>query len=330
MKRLYSILSFLFVGLLLTRCTKTEELALLPADKILEYKVTNLPNDEVIYGAIDNEANTITVYVPYYYGLLVIDPSITLSNGASIAEEILPVKTDEKNQMYTVKSATGTTRTYSLKIELQSTPTFEARFALNTTAALTLGPSTNLPTIYGNFMHTNPSSVNVVLINRDTKQRYPMAERNRLTTNPTLNTYVLQYVGGELPYLISADITTGIYDVEVTNLGHTITLSDPITITYRQPDVYISLLGLNLAKNKDWTIIADSNKVLLDPTAVIMTLDGKDYPLTIKSLTRTEMTVSLPANIPTGTFEKVQVKFQFKDWADVIKTQLNPSTITES
>jgi hypothetical protein len=84
--------------LLLTRCTKTEELALLPADKILEYKVTNLPNDEVIYGAIDNEANTITVYVPYYYGLLVIDPSITLSNGASIAEEILPVKTDEKNQ----------------------------------------------------------------------------------------------------------------------------------------------------------------------------------------------------------------------------------------
>jgi len=92
MKRIYSILSFLFLGLLLTRCTKTEELALLPADKILEYKVTNLPNDDVIYGAIDNEANTITVYLPYYYGLLVIDPTIKVANGASLTEEIL--KTD--------------------------------------------------------------------------------------------------------------------------------------------------------------------------------------------------------------------------------------------
>ncbi|WP_286754682.1 MULTISPECIES: hypothetical protein [Sphingobacterium] len=116
MKRIYSILSFLFLGLLLTRCTKTEELALLPADKIIEYKVTNLPNDEVIYGAIDNEKNVITVYLPYYYGLLVIDPTIKVANGASLTEEILPVKTDEKNQTYTVKSATGTTRTYSLKI----------------------------------------------------------------------------------------------------------------------------------------------------------------------------------------------------------------------
>ncbi|MGJ1483007.1 hypothetical protein [Sphingobacterium multivorum] len=328
MKRIYSILSFLFVGLLLTRCTKTEELALLPADKILEYKVTNLPNDEVIYGAIDNEANTITVYVPYYYGLLVIDPSITLSNGASIAEEILPVKTDEKNQTYTVKSATGTTRTYSLKIELQSTPSFEATFASTSSISLTKGPGAGFPAINGIFMHTNPSLVSIALINQETKERFKMATPNSLKVS--VIGYQLSYTGTERENRIPSDIKAGTYDVEVTNINHTITLANPLKITYRQPDVIVSLSGLNLAKNKDWTIKANLDKVILDPTAVIMTLNGKDYPLTIKSYNRTEMTVSLPTNLPIGTFDNLQIKFQFKDWADVVKTQLSPSTITES
>ncbi|WP_312192842.1 hypothetical protein [Sphingobacterium sp.] len=328
MKRIYSILSFLFVGLLLTRCPKTEELALLPADKILGYKVTNLPNDEVIYGAVDNEANTITVYVPYYYGLLVIDPSITLSNGASITEEILPVKTDEKNQTYTVKSATGTTRTYSLKIELQSTPSFEAAFASTSSISLTKGPGTGFPAINGTFMHTNPALVSIALINQETKERYQMATPNSLKVSGI--GYQLTYTGTERENRIPSDILAGTYDIEVTNLNHTIILANPLKITYRQPDVIVSLLGLNLAKNKDWTIKANLDKVILDPTAVIMTLNGKDYPLTIKSYNRTEMTVSLPTNLPIGTFDNLQIKFQFKDWTDVVKTQLSPSTITES
>jgi len=329
MKRLYSILSFLFLGLLLTRCTKTEELALLPADKILEYKVTNLPNDDVIYGAIDNEANTITVYLPYYYGLLVIDPTIKGANGASLTEEILPVKTDEKKQTYTVKSATGTTRTYSLQIKLQSTPSFEATFASTSSISLTKGPGGAFPAINGTFMHTNPALVGIALINQETKERYKMATPNSLKVSGNVG-YQLSYTGTERENRIPSDIKAGTYDVEVTNINHTITLANPLKITYRQPDVILSLLGLNLAKNKDWTIKAGLDKVILDPTAIIMTLNGKDYPLTIKSYNRTEMTVSLPATLPIGTFDNLQIKFQFKDWADVVKTQLAPSTITES
>ncbi|MFE2864558.1 hypothetical protein [Sphingobacterium multivorum] len=329
MKRLYSILSFLFLGLLLTRCTKTEELALLPADKILEYKVTNLPNDDVIYGAIDNEANTITVYLPYYYGLLVIDPTIKVANGASLTEEILPVKTDEKKQTYTVKSATGTTRTYSLQIKLQSTPSFEATFASTSSISLTKGPGGAFPAINGTFMHTNPALVGIALINQETKERYKMATPNSLKVSGNVG-YQLSYTGTERENRIPSDIKAGTYDVEVTNINHTITLANPLKITYRQPDVILSLLGLNLAKNKDWTIKAGLDKVILDPTAIIMTLNGKDYPLTIKSYNRTEMTVSLPATLPIGTFDNLQIKFQFKDWADVVKTQLAPSTITES
>lgn len=328
MKRIYSILSFLFLGLLLTRCTKTEELALLPADKILEYKVTNLPNDEVIYGAIDNEKNVITVYLPYYYGLLVIDPTIKVANGASLTEEILPVKTDEKSQTYTVKSATGTTRTYSLKIELQSTPSFEAQFYTTSSLILTKGPGGAFPAINGTFMHANPSLVSIALINQETKVRYQMSTPNSLKVSGS--TYQLSYTGTERENRIPSDILAGTYDVEVINLNHTIILANPLKITYRQPDVIVSLSGLNLAKNKDWTIKANLDKVILDPTAVIMTLNGKDYPLTIKSYNRTEMTVLLPATLPIGTFDNLQIKFQFKDWADVVKTQLSPSTITES
>ncbi len=273
MKRLYSILSFLFLGLLLTRCTKTEELALLPADKILEYKVTNLPNDDVIYGAIDNEANTITVYLPYYYGLLVIDPTIKVANGASLTEEILPVKTDEKKQTYTVKSATGTTRTYSLQIKLQSTPSFEATFASTSSISLTKGPGGAFPAINGTFMHTNPALVGIALINQETKERYKMATPNSLKVSGNVG-YQLSYTGTERENRIPSDIKAGTYDVEVTNINHTITLANPLKITYRQPDVILSLLGLNLAKNKDWTIKAGLDKVILDPTAIIMTLNG--------------------------------------------------------
>ncbi|WP_286754681.1 MULTISPECIES: hypothetical protein [Sphingobacterium] len=177
-------------------------------------------------------------------------------------------------------------------------------------------------------MHTNPALVSIALINQETKERYQMATPNSLKVSGI--GYQLSYTGTERENRIPSDIKAGTYDVEVTNINHIITLANPLKITYRQPDVIVSLLGLNLAKNKDWTIKAGLDKVILDPTAVIMTLNGKDYPLTIKSYNRTEMTVSLPATLPIGTFDNLQIKFQFKDWADVVKTQLSPSTITES
>ncbi len=177
-------------------------------------------------------------------------------------------------------------------------------------------------------MHTNPSLVSIALINQETKERFKMATPNSLKVS--VIGYQLSYTGTERENRIPSDIKAGTYDVEVTNINHTITLANPLKITYRQPDVIVSLSGLNLAKNKDWTIKANLDKVILDPTAVIMTLNGKDYPLTIKSYNRTEMTVSLPTNLPIGTFDNLQIKFQFKDWAGVVKTQLSPSTITES
>lgn len=70
----------------------TVESVILPNARILEYTVENAPT--VIYSSINESARTITVYLPYYYGLGFIDPVITLPEGATISpddEELVPV-----------------------------------------------------------------------------------------------------------------------------------------------------------------------------------------------------------------------------------------------
>lgn len=76
----------------------------LPNARILEYTVENSPT--TIYSAIDNSTRTITVYLPHYYALKVIDPAITLPEGASISpddEELVPVFGEEPF-IYTVSA----------------------------------------------------------------------------------------------------------------------------------------------------------------------------------------------------------------------------------
>src|SRR5690606_33042905 len=115
MNKILIFLSVLFIGCLESSCTKTEDFEPLNEDKILTYKIVNLPNDEVIYGSIDNQANVIKVYLPYYLGLFVIDPEITLSPGATLEGEIEPVNVNSEDKTYTVRAANGTSRTYKLE-----------------------------------------------------------------------------------------------------------------------------------------------------------------------------------------------------------------------
>ncbi|HEX8021706.1 MAG TPA: hypothetical protein VF500_17285, partial [Mucilaginibacter sp.] len=104
----------------LVACKKTIYPDPLPQNKILEYKVVNV-QDTVIYGAVDNIENTITVYIPYYYGLTVIQPKITLDANATLTTSAEPVSVDNTGQTYTVKGGDGTTRTYKLNIVQQNT-----------------------------------------------------------------------------------------------------------------------------------------------------------------------------------------------------------------
>ena len=92
---------------------------ILPNARILEYTVENVQS--VIHGAIDDSTNTITIYLPHYYRLGIIDPKITLPEGATIApddEESIPVFSEDPF-VYTVSAPDEEDVEYTVSIIVQ-------------------------------------------------------------------------------------------------------------------------------------------------------------------------------------------------------------------
>src|SRR5690606_4397089 len=90
-------------------------------NKILSYKVTNPGEKHAIYSAIDNDAKTITVYLPAYYQLEFMEVAIELPQGTTIsptADELVPVFADTPFE-YTVTVADGTTAKYTVNVVIQ-------------------------------------------------------------------------------------------------------------------------------------------------------------------------------------------------------------------
>lgn len=85
--------------------TVFDTLTALPGTRILEYSVENTP--EVIYGAINDSARTITIYLPLQYAdFRIIDPVISLPEGTTIAPgDDVPVPViPEEPFIYTVSA----------------------------------------------------------------------------------------------------------------------------------------------------------------------------------------------------------------------------------
>ena len=90
-----------------------------PSARIISYAVENVSTD--IYCAINDETRQITIYLPHYYALALIDPLITLPEGASIEpddEEVFPVFSDEPFT-YTVSAPGEEDVVYSVKVIVQ-------------------------------------------------------------------------------------------------------------------------------------------------------------------------------------------------------------------
>lgn len=109
---------------LIQSCTKTEytDYETEPRNHILEYRVAN--SKQELLGAINNESNTITVYIPYYVGFKYLNAEIKIDEGAKLLDStgteinldggIDPVAVGAGPIKYTVVSAEGETRNYSL------------------------------------------------------------------------------------------------------------------------------------------------------------------------------------------------------------------------
>lgn len=90
----------------------------LAANRILEYEVTN--TQDQFYCAINDSLRTITVYLPYYFSVTVIEPGITLPAGTTIS----PASGDlinvfDTSTTYTVTAKDGSTAVYKLNIIIQ-------------------------------------------------------------------------------------------------------------------------------------------------------------------------------------------------------------------
>lgn len=307
--KLIPFLIAILITTVFASCKKTVELPAQPQNKITEYKVINL-TDTVIYGAIDQIDKSITVYVPFYLNLAVIDPAISVSQGASIVGKVEPIPVSSKDVKYTVKAADGSTNVYTLKIVQQNTPSLTIDWSSN--ATLEVSPLLQLPPIIGDFQSRNAALVQVQMTNQ---------KSNKVVTFPTGSAFLLSPVGNLYSLdgvILPADIDTGSYRVKVSYLDHTSEITRPIHVVYQQPNL---LMPAREAKQGGTISFTSFNTVFVGFKAASVTVNGKTYDLPIQSYNYTEMTLKIPDDFPVGVYYyTAQYNFQFEGWDAVKKT----------
>jgi len=314
MNKLFCYLTIAVVSMF--ACKKKVGIGPMPQNMILEYRVTNIP-DSVIYGAIDNENSTIDVYLPFYYGLTLIDPEITLSAGAQLTAAAAPVMIDAdttggdayllnggKQVTYTVKGADGTAHTYTLKVWQQGAPPLVITWGNPNDR--TGYPNNTLPTVQGNFYTRNMALATWLLTDTVTGEiiTLPKVSGNFSLTDST-------YWSASVP--IPADVDTGYYKFSVRFSGQKATIVQPVHIIFKQPTPG-SFIGSRTARQGDTISYTALSSVFVDATAVTVAIPDGTITLPIVSYTRTEIFVKIPDDFPVGEYENVRFRFLFAGW----------------
>ncbi|MFC6102423.1 hypothetical protein [Olivibacter domesticus] len=315
-------------------CTKTEPFEAVPQNRITEYKVVNL-QDTFIYGAVNNIENTITVYVPFYLNMVVIQPEITVESGAILETEMLPVELDNESQTYAVRAADGSRRTYKLIITQQNTPDLSLVWSdeLPTGAPGDLLGVNNsgmpFSFLYGNFQSTSIATLNFAMIHRTTGD----------TLRPNLSsTGIEPSTGSSLPFIrdyylygitIPTEADSGYYDIEIGFLGHKELTPVPLHVVYLEPLLAPIWSPKVAIQGGEISFLPNSSPQLLfiNPQSVTALLNGKTYDFAIQDgSTRANLVLKVPQDFPVGAYEGVPFTFQFGDWPE-LKVDV-PLTIT--
>ncbi len=317
-----------FVAVCVSACTKTESFEVIPANRMTEYKVINL-QDTVIYGAIDNENNIITVYVPFYLGMAVIQPEITVETGAMLETEILPVELNNTTQTYTVRGADGSSRTYQLHIIQQNTSSLSLIWSVERPTAapgnqlMQTGPD-DAPlfgSLYGDFQSTNTATLSLALVSRSTGDTIlPSLSAAVIIPNPSPFLPLIadyQLAGITIP----DDIDSGYYDVEVGFLGHKEIAPAPLHVQYHSPQ-FAPLWSAKVATaGGEISFLSHTSPIqylFIEPKAAKAVLDGRTYEFTIQSSsTKRNLVLKVPDDFPIGNHSAVPFSFQFGEWPTV-------------
>lgn len=327
----------LMLGLItMQSCTKTEFLDYekQPLNKILTYSISN--SQQELYGAIDNDNNTITIYIPYYLGVDYLVPEIKIDEGATLLDSasneinldggIEPVPVGNSST-YIVRSSDNITRTYTLIQKYL--PFKETLLAGYTTSMIDTATvkrtTTQFLQVYGNFASTG-SNAKFTFTDKITGTQY----HNFVD--------VLSIAPSEAYYTMNAQITpealAGKYTVQVQHQGRTAQLPDmelsyslpfptffsssanyavgdtisftPSYATYGNQGVYLELDRVYLKIGRGLSV----------PSTFTDDLYDKEIALQIVSQTRREVKAILPA-IPVGNYTNISNNMLFYfDYAD--------------
>lgn len=298
----FIIFGLIFFAATFTACKKTIGLDPLPANLITAYKVSSVDGD--IYGAITESTKTITIYIPAYFKLGVIDPEIKVSEGATLKTEILPVKLTDSTTTYQVIGADQSTSTYKLKIVMQQEDPMYISYVYSQYNA----PNTSLA-IGGNFFATDAADIHVYLVDAQGKETAELG--------PTGFGYTYTRTGG-LFYLsginIPVDLAEGDHFVKVKVFGLTAKSETALSIKYRQPT--LSIFETTAKVGSTITIASGLNTVFKNLTSLTGTINGVSYNFPIVSQSATTATVQLPTELKTAGSYFVTYTAVFTGWSN--------------
>ncbi|NIG56392.1 hypothetical protein [Chitinophaga sp. Cy-1792] len=229
---------------LLCACTKTETVPYEAAatNLMLEYKIVNVQGDP-IYGAIQHNDTTISLYLPFYRQLATLEPQIKVSAGATVTpatgtmiEDLPAVFQNGRDIKYTVKNTAGNARVYTLHIiaqqpdmELQELTTDPANPAEYTLDMNGIYSSIGI-NLYGKGFASSNDMMKIVLVNEQGKETAPVYFSSTNTNDLTMVGFSISRYQDQQDPIVKDLAATGLYKVRLYNYAKVITMKNPVRI----------------------------------------------------------------------------------------------------
>lgn len=281
-------------------CKKTESLPDLPNSKILAYTLPIADGD--IIGAVDQQQQTITLYLPYYDEFEVIEPKITLSPGARLLEESKPVSVQDSTVTYTVKGADKSTTTYKLRIVIQqpAAPLFLKELSTATTPA-SYGVGDNSLELQGVFNTTDIEKIQAFLVDNKGKETAITSSNEfgsayiRVSFNNTDKKK--EYTFGTLRMPTTVD--PGLYNIRIKVRGLSTQTQYPVKLEYKRPDIaYRS----QTVKSGETFVIKSRGNIFRGFKEFNIMVGDKKVSCPIETYNATSATIRLPKDVPAGDY----------------------------
>ncbi|MFD2599269.1 hypothetical protein ACFSQ3_09915 [Sphingobacterium corticis] len=326
----------ILIGLSLQSCTKTEviDFEQEPKNRITAFQIKNSP--QPLVGAIDQDLNSIKLYIPYYSNLdfligeIIIDEGATLLRSDSteinlLEDELDPIAAGDSAR-YIVRSADGKYRNYVLTQEILPHPDSlkvigygnnprrnafdfklhtveDGNYEINANAAFYA---------FGNFLSSSHRAT-FTLKNQETDETHTDYVRS-ISVSPQANE---MYV---MTARVSPNAKFGTYDVTLDHQGRTTQLA-PMKIDYRLPytESYSSstkyMVGDTIVFESGEATFPVPEKIYLRvnkstregdvPTGFASNLYGKEIAMRIVSNDRSTIKAIFP-EMPVGVYRNYQ------------------------